>query len=92
MNVFKTKVAIVIAYLAATISILTIIGFSIFTFGNSKYDEGLIDGLAQGRQEVINAILINLVNEGNIVIQQGDQSVTLVVEGTLDLKESNESK
>ncbi|KKL86461.1 hypothetical protein LCGC14_1944520 [marine sediment metagenome] len=70
------------AYIIAAIAIFTTIGFGIFIFGNSKHNEGLTDGFARGRQEVINAILINLANEGNIVIQQGDQSVTLVVEGS----------
>jgi hypothetical protein len=49
-------------------------------FGDNKFNRGYNDGLVQGRRQVVDAILINVANEGNVVIRQGEQSITLVLE------------
>lgn len=53
---------------------------ALMNFGDNKRIDGFNDGIVQGRREVIDAILINVANEGNVVIRQGDQSLTLILE------------
>lgn len=73
----------VISVLAALVVGGLIVGgiFSFREYANKKYDAGLADGRIEGRREVINTILINVANEGNIVIRQGDNVLTLVPAG-----------
>ncbi|KKN19872.1 hypothetical protein LCGC14_0941360 [marine sediment metagenome] len=60
---------------------LVVVGWLAFVnFGDNKFNRGYNSGLIQGRRQVVDAILINVANEGNVVIRQGEQSITLVLE------------
>lgn len=54
--------------------------FTFTSYASSQRDAGYLEGLVQGRREVVDAILINVANEGNVVIRQGEQSITLILE------------
>lgn len=78
-------------FIAGIMVAIAVFGFN--SYSNSKYDEGFLDGLIQGRREVVDAILINVANEGNVVIRQGDQSITLILERLVEpVIESSESE
>ncbi|KKK91390.1 hypothetical protein LCGC14_2713460 [marine sediment metagenome] len=59
---------------------LLVVGWLAFeNFGDNKFNKGYNAGVVQGRRQVVDAILINVANEGNVVIRQGEQTLTLVV-------------
>lgn len=50
-----------------------------FLWGERQFDKGYSHGVGNGRRDVVDAIFMNVAQEGSVVITQGDKSVTLTV-------------
>ncbi|KKN40682.1 hypothetical protein LCGC14_0730660 [marine sediment metagenome] len=76
----KKRYTALTATASLLVGALVVVGWLAFmNFGDNKFNRGYNDGLVQGRRQVVDAILINVANGGNVVIRQGEQTLTLVV-------------
>ena len=76
----KKRYTTLTATASLLVGALVVVGWLAFmNFGDNKFNRGYNDGLVQGRRQVVDAILINVANGGNVVIRQGEQTLTLVV-------------
>ncbi len=78
----KKRYTALIVAVSLFVGALVVVGWQLafISYGDSRFNRGYNDGLVQGRRQVVDAILINVANGGDVVIRQGEQSLTLVRE------------
>jgi hypothetical protein len=72
--------SISLPYVLILFTVLTSIYLiGILIWSDQQFDKGYTYGVGNGRRDVVDAIFMNVAQEGSVVITQGDKSITLTV-------------